>query len=200
MRTLAVTGGIGSGKSYVVQIFAALGIPVYDADSRTKDLYDSDEALLSSLKALMGDRLVRDGVLDRRYMADRIFSDMDMLDKVEALVFPAVVRDFYKWRLLQPSRAPFVILESAVYLEKPSLAGMADTVLTVTCPIEMRIARVMDRSGLTREEVQARINNQWPDSMRVRHSDFVIVSDFRHTLLPQVCNVYEKMKKTGNYK
>ena len=75
MMTLAVTGGIGSGKSYVVRMFSALGIPVYDADSRTKSLYDSDSALIERLRLILGDGLVRDGHLDRRYMAGKIFSD-----------------------------------------------------------------------------------------------------------------------------
>ena len=88
MRTLAVTGGIGSGKSYVVRMFAALGIPVYDADSRTKRLYDEDRGLLAALQELLGPDLVKDGRLDRQYMAGRIFSDRCLLEKVEALVFP----------------------------------------------------------------------------------------------------------------
>ena len=75
MRALAVTGGIGSGKSFVVQMFAAMGVPVYDADSRTKGLYASDPELLSRLQDILGDELLQDGVLDRRYMASRIFSD-----------------------------------------------------------------------------------------------------------------------------
>ena len=94
MRTLAVTGGIGSGKSYVVRMFAALGIPVYDADSRTKRLYDEDRGLLGALQAILGPGLVKDGRLDRQYMAGRIFSDRCLLEKVEALVFPEVVADF----------------------------------------------------------------------------------------------------------
>ena len=99
MKTLAVTGGIGSGKSYIVRMFAALGVPVYDADSRTKELYVSDQGLLAGLKSVLGDDLVRDGVLDRQYMASRIFSDKSLLKKVEELVFPRVINDFRKWKL-----------------------------------------------------------------------------------------------------
>ena len=94
MRTLAVTGGIGSGKSYVVRMFAALGVPVYDADARTKELYASDPGLLSELKTLIGDAVVRDGVLDRQYMASRIFADKELLSRVEAAVFPRVLHDY----------------------------------------------------------------------------------------------------------
>ena len=183
MRTLAVTGGIGSGKSYVVRMFAALGIPVYDADLRTKRLYDEDRG-----------GLVKDGRLDRQYMAGRIFSDRCLLEKVEALVFPEVIKDFRAWKESSGLEAPFVIMESAVYLEKPVLAGMADKVLTVVCPLDIRIERVMTRSAMSREHVLARMSNQWSDERRTAASDYVIVSDFRHPLLPQVEGVYIDMK------
>ena len=196
MRTLAVTGGIGSGKSYVVRMFAALGIPVYDADSRTKRLYDEDRGLLGALQAILGPGLVKDGRLDRQYMAGRIFSDRCLLEKVEALVFPEVVADFRTWKE-RVADAPFAIMESmesAIYLEKPALAGVADKVLTVLCPEDVRIGRVMARSGMSREQVLARMANQWSDERRTAASDYVIVSDFRNPLLPQVESVYIDMK------
>lgn len=200
MKTLAVTGGIGSGKSYIVRMFAALGVPVYDADSRTKELYASDTELLAGLKSLLGDAIVRDGVLDRQYMASRIFSDKSLLLKVEELVFPRVIRDFRKWKLSKetvmygrPCR--FVILESAIYLEKPSLSGTADRVLTVTCPVEIRVKRVMERSALSREQVMERMANQSSDGFRTSMSDFTIISDFTHPLLPQVWDVFRKMNE-----
>ena len=195
MRTLAVTGGIGSGKSYVVQMFAALGVPVYDADSRTRQLYDTCSRLLASLKALLGPELVRDGRLDRQYMASRIFSDKELLDRVEATVFPEVIADFRAWAGKAGTDAPFVIMESAIYLEKPSLSGMADKVLTVVCPMETRVERVMARSAMSRQQVLERMANQWSDEQRTALSDYVIVSDFRHPLLPQVNSVYVKMKE-----
>ena len=201
MRTLAVTGGIGSGKSYVVRMFAALGVPVYDADSRTKGLYGSDPELLASLQSILGQDLVRDGVLDRQYMASRIFSDRDILSRVEAVVFPRVLRDFRAWKNAREMEVAagsggnvgFVIMESALYLEKQALAGSADKVLTVVCPVETRVERVMVRSGMTRAQVQERMSNQWSDARRISLSDFTVVSDFCHPLLPQVYDIYLKM-------
>lgn len=197
MKVLAVTGGIGSGKSYVVQMFAALGVPVYDADSMTKRLYAEDAVLLGCLKDLLGERLLRDGTLDRQYMAERIFSDRSLLSDVESIVFPRVLSDFAHWAEENGTKngVPFVIMESAVFLEKPMLRNTADKVLTVTCPQEVRVQRVMTRSNLTREQVLARMANQWPDNRRTELSDYVIVSDFKHPLLPQVYDVYDRMKK-----
>lgn len=200
MKTLAVTGGIGSGKSYIVRMFAALGVPVYDADSRTKELYVSDQGLLAGLKSVLGDDLVRDGVLDRQYMASLIFSDKSLLKKVEELVFPRVINDFRKWKLSMEATphegiGRFVIMESAIYLEKPSLSGTADRVLTVTCPVDVRVRRVMERSAMSREQVLERIANQCSDGFRISMSDFTIVSDFTHPLLPQVWNVFKQMNE-----
>ena len=200
MRTLAVTGGIGSGKSYVVRMMAAMGVPVYDADSRTKGLYASDTGLLARLQDILGDGLLRNGVIDRGYMASRIFSDRRLLADVEAVVFPRVIADFQRWKADQeqvlegvPDAARFVIMESAVYLEKPALGGIADKVLTVTCPLEVRVGRVMQRSAMTRGQVLERMANQWSDERRTAVSDFIIISDFSHPLLPQVREVYLKM-------
>lgn len=200
MRTLAVTGGIGSGKSYVVRMLAAMGVPVYDADSRTKGLYASDTGLLARLQDILGDGLLRNGVIDRGYMASRIFSDRRLLEEVEKAVFPRVIADFRRWKADQeqalegvPDAVRFVIMESAVYLEKPALEGIADKVLTVTCPQEVRVGRVMQRSAMTRGQVLERMANQWSDERRTAVSDFTIVSDFCHPLLPQVREVYLKM-------
>ncbi len=190
-KVLAITGGIGSGKSYIVKMFAALGVPVYDADDRTKALYASSAELLAALKKILGDELVKDGMLDRQYMADRVFSDKSLLEKVEEVVFPMVLADFNDWKSHQDSR--FVIMESAIILEKPFFARGYDKVLTVSSPLEIRIPRVVLRSGLKKEEVLQRMANQWDDAKREQNADYVIVSDGEHALLPQVLDIYDKM-------
>ncbi len=194
MKVLAITGGIGSGKSYIVRIFSAMGIPVYNADDRTKALYDASPALMEALKGLLGDGLVKDGRLDKAYMASRVFSDRELLEKVESIVFPAVAEDFNNWkRQYEGGRHPFVVIESAIILEKGFFKSVYDRVLTVSSPIPLRVTRVMARSAMSREEVAQRIANQWDDALREALSDYVIISDEKHALLPQVLNVYEKM-------
>lgn len=171
-HVLAVTGGIGAGKSYVCDIFSALhGIPVYDSDSRTKALYDTDAGLLEQIRVIAGDSVISsDGRLSKKRLASMIFSDPHMLSRVEAAVFPAVMKDFDGWKRSvreDASRSgrpapPFVIIESAIFLSKPVLAPMADKVLYVDAPLELRIERVMRRDGVGRDEVLARISNQPP--------------------------------------
>lgn len=161
MKVLVVTGGIGAGKSYVCSVFSSLGVPVYDSDSRTKALYDSDPVLLSMIAQEAGADVVRDGVLDRGLFARRIFSDTSLLRRIEAVVYPRVMEDFRVWKEgFSEEETPFVIMESAVFLMKPMLYPVADRVLYVDAPAGLRISRVMARDGVCREQVEARISNQ----------------------------------------
>lgn len=195
MKALAVTGGIGSGKSYIIKMFSALGIPVYDADSRTKELYIKNPVLLSSLKRILGDDIVSDCRIDRRLMASRLFGNFPKMKEVENVVFPAVLEDIRKWKASQEgSGAPFVIIESAIFLEKPIFRNTADKVLAVSAPAELRIRRVMQRDGATEDAVSDRMKHQWSDEERESLSDFVVISDGERPLLPQVAEIYDKMK------
>ena len=98
MKVLGCTGGIGSGKSYVANIFSRMGIPVYDSDCRAKSLYDTDTLLRDQIVSLLGASVIKDGVIQRPVMASLIFKDKDLLWEVEKLVHPAVVRDFCRWK------------------------------------------------------------------------------------------------------
>lgn len=201
VRTLAVTGGIGSGKSYVSRIFAKLGYPVYFSDDRAKMLYDTDPTLLSQMVSLLGDDILADGRLDRKTVASKIFGDANLLKQVESFVHPAVLRDFRHWkeaecrRLAKMGTLPrFVIFESAIILESPVVRGCADKILNVEAPYGLRIERVMRRDNVTREMVEARIARQWSDGQRNALADFIIFADSRRALLPQMAYVIEKMK------
>lgn len=203
VRTLGCTGGIGSGKSYVSRIFESLGYPAYYSDDRAKMLYDTDPLLLSQMTELLGRDILDDiGRLDRKVMASRIFGNVELLRKVEALVHPAVLRDFSKWkkeicsRLSGEGKMPgFVIFESAILLEKELVKGSADKVLSVVAPYELRIERVMKRDGVSREQVEERMARQWSDGQRAALSDFIIFADSKRALLPQIAEVIEKMKE-----
>ena len=172
ITTLAVTGGIGSGKSAVCSFFGEKGIPVYDSDSRTKVLYDSSLTLAASLKAAFGENIYREGKLDRAALAEMVFSDVEKLSKLESMVHPAVKEDFENWKASHEGRnIPFVIMESAIILDRPLFRDTADMVLVV----EARIGRTERRDGTDREKVMARISAQKaPDSAK---ADFILTND-----------------------
>ncbi len=197
MKVLAVTGGIGSGKSFITQIFAAMGVPVYDADSRTKLLYDTDAELKSALVDLFSDEiLAQDGRIDRKRLASIVFNDAAALTRLEQRVFPAVLRDIDRWVdecSRRDSSSGFVVVESAIITEKEIFEGVADRILTVTSPLEIRISRVLSRDKTDRESVMARINSQCSDESRVKKSHFVIISDCERAVLPQVVTIFNEM-------
>ena len=197
MKVSAVTGGIGSGKSFITQIFAAMGVPVYDADSRTKLLYDTDADLKSALVDLFSDEiLAQDGRIHRKRLASIVFNDAAALTRLEQRVFPAVLRDIDRWVdecSRRDSSSGFVVVESAIITEKEIFEGVADRILTVTSPLEIRISRVLSRDKTDRESVMARINSQCSDESRVKKSHFVIISDCERAVLPQVVTIFNEM-------
>ena len=159
MRTVIVTGGIGSGKSAVCALLRKRGIPVYDSDSRVKELYKSRRGLVSRLEKALGCPLRQDdGTLDKARLSALIFSDEGARETLESIVYPILLKDFQRWRSRQ--KAPFVVLESAIILSKPIFDGLADAVVLVDAPRELRIRRVMERDGVSREQVQRRLEAQ----------------------------------------
>lgn len=158
--TVIVTGLIGSGKSAVCALLRERGIPVYDSDARTKRLYSRSIGLVENLEKALG-RPLRDieGKLDRRALAQAIFSSDDARAVVERIVYPLVLKDFKRWRARQKG-APFVVLESAVILEKPLFDGLAQAAVLVTAPEDVRLQRVMRRDHAPEDAVRARMAAQ----------------------------------------
>ena len=193
-KVLLVTGGIGSGKSFVVRTLEALGVPSYDCDSRAKELYDSDPLLLRQVGQIVPGCISPCGRLDRRILAAAIFGDRQKLEAVEAAVHPALIRDFEKWRSAQS--APVVAIESAIMLEKPVFDKLYDFSLSVTCPAEIRLLRVMERDSCDREQALERMANQWSDERRSAASDRTIANDGTSQILPTLIETIETIKKS----
>lgn len=159
MKTVIVTGGIGSGKSAVCALLKKRGVPVYDCDAKAKELYGRRPSLVSRLEKALGASLRGgDGKLDKARLAALIFSDPRARETVEGMVYPILLQDIRRWQKRQS--AAWGALESAVILSKPVFDGVADGVVLVEAPQELRIARVMQRDGLGREAVVGRIRSQ----------------------------------------
>lgn len=159
MKTVIVTGGIGSGKSAVCALLKKRGVPVYDCDAKAKELYGRRPSLVSRLEKALGAPLRGgDGKLDKARLAALIFSDPRARETVEGMVYPILLQDIRRWQKRQT--AAWGALESAVILSKPVFDGVADGVVLVEAPQELRIARVMQRDGLGREAVIGRIRSQ----------------------------------------
>ena len=188
MKTVILTGGMGSGKSAVCACLKARGVPVYDSDARTKSLYDRNPALVDRMEAVLSTNLRRpEGGLDRRKLAALIFSEPARREQVEAVVYPAVLADFRRWKRWQRPRGwtygpvPFVVLESAVILSKPVFDGLGDKVVLVDAEESVRVARAVARDGSDPETALLRIREQSFDRSRV---DAVLLNDGSLEALP----------------
>jgi dephospho-CoA kinase len=189
---VGVTGGIGSGKSTICRIFETINIPVYYADVRARELIEGDDRLIEGYQFLFGPDAYINGRLNKNFVAEKIFTNKALLQKVNSLVHPVVYEDFEKWMHRQDS--PYVIKEAAVLLE----AGghkMLDKVVLVSAPEELRISRVAARDKVKREQVMERIHNQWSDERRRPFCDYEIVADDQHLLVPQVLNIHKELLK-----
>ena len=158
-KVLLVTGGIGAGKSAVSRMLIERGVPVYLSDDMAKSLYDRDASLRDSLRRLFGERVFRDGDVDRRALAELIFADEERRRALEALVHPAVFRDFEAWKAERPDCA-LVAFESAILLDRGLPEGFADYVIYVDAPEELRLRRAMERDGSAAESVRRRMQSQ----------------------------------------
>lgn len=183
VKKIGITGGIGSGKSVVSDLLRLQGVPVYNADTASKSLLVTDEKLISSLKVLLGEDIYQGGVLDKKRMASLIFSDKELLEKVNALIHPAVIADFERWANRQ--KASLLACESALIFES-KMNSLFDAVVMVYAPESVRLRRAMLRDMATEEQVKARIQNQLSDEVKKSISDYVIVNDDKQALLPQL--------------
>ena len=190
---IAITGNIGSGKSYVSSLFKELDIPVFDSDREAKRLYDRPE-----IKRLMvnrfGPEIYReDGTLDRGMMASKVFGDTCALGYVESILYPALNAYFAEWADQQES--PYVLYESALIFEK-HLETMFDAVIVVAASEEVRIRRVMMRDHCTEDQVRARMALQLPQSEKVTKADYVIVheaDDEDEVLMEQIQRIHSEL-------
>ncbi|MBB6680880.1 dephospho-CoA kinase [Aequorivita sp. 609] len=171
MKVVGLTGGIGSGKTTVIKMFAALGVPVYIADIEAKKLTNSSPVIREKLIKLLGKEAYQNDKLNRKFVAEKIFNDKNLLEGVNAIIHPEVGLHFEKWQEQQTS--DYVIKEAAILFENGSYKN-CDVVILVTAPEEVRIARVMKRDGVTKSQVKERIKNQWPDSKKKELADIII--------------------------
>jgi dephospho-CoA kinase len=185
---IGLTGGIGSGKSMVAGIFKVLGIPVFDADAAAKHIMETDPGLRQSIINAFGEGAYQGNQLDRKYLASIVFKDQYQLNRLNALVHPAAIAAGKNWAAAQST--PYTIKEAALFFEAGSTEGM-DYIIGVYAPKHLRIKRVMDRDGVTREEVLARMQRQIQEEIKMRLCDFVIMNDEQQLLIPQVLKLHE---------
>ena len=187
-KIIGLTGGIGSGKTTVANLFESLGIPVFNADDAAKQLMQNSSIIKNQLIQQFGDKVYEQGQLNRSYLASIVFADPEKLAILNAIVHPVTIQAALDWAQQQTS--PYVIKEAALIFESNASEGL-DFVIGVTAPLALRIERVMKRDQCTQAEVEKRMQHQISDAIKMKLCDKVIVNDDIQLITPQVMAIHE---------
>lgn len=194
MISIAITGGIGSGKTFVSNLLKERGIPIYNSDDEAKRLMVSDEGIRRDLMALLGEDVYQGDVLNKPLLASYLFADAGNAARINAIVHPRVRADFSRW-LSEHQDVEVAGLECAILYE----AGFEDTVdkvVMVYAPESLRIERAMKRDNATERQIRARIAAQMDDEEKYRRSDYVIYTDGRLSVEEQLSDLIKHLKTT----
>ena len=192
MLKIGITGSIGAGKSTVAGIFKVLGVPVFDADATAKSILNSDPQLCEQVIAAFGSETYKNGLLDRKYLATLVFNNPDQLAKLNALVHPATINAANAWaKHCEEQGAPYIVKEAALLFEAGTNVGL-DFIIGVTAPEDLRLARVMARDNITRDEVLKRMQHQLDDTKKMERCNIVLDNNEKVLLIPQVLALHQQ--------
>ena len=190
---IGITGGIGSGKTTVARIFETLGIPVYYADTRAKEIMNENEELRQKIVHHFGEAAYENNQLNRHHIAMQVFNDDKKLSLLNSLVHPVTIADAEKW--MKQQTTPYALKEAALIFEAGSQLQL-DYVIGVSSPLELRIERVKQREHISREKVLERISKQMDEEEKMKRCDFVINNDEQQMLIPQVLTLHETLLRS----
>lgn len=190
MKTVVLTGGIGSGKTTVAKMFETMGVPIYIADDEAKKLMVNSKVIKRKLIDLFGENAYTEKSLNRSFLAESIFNDKALLEQMNAIVHPEVKIHFEDWKMKQ--EAPYVIKEAAIIFENGSYKNY-DYIITVYAPKAIKIERVLLRDTTTREKIEAIMKNQWPDAEKIKLSNYAIENTNLEKTRKQVLLIHSKL-------
>jgi len=190
-KIIGLTGGIGSGKSTIAGYFAALNIPIYIADDEAKKILFLPHVVKEVVTAF-GSDILTDNIPDKAKIAALVFNNPGQLAKLNRIIHPKVAEHFKDWVLKNTGKL-FVIKESAILFESGSYKD-CDFIILVTAPVDVRIQRVMDRDGVTRDKVLQRMENQWDDQKKIPLSNFVINNTYLESAKKQVFEINNSLQ------
>lgn len=189
MLKIGVTGGIGSGKSYICNVFKHIGIPVYNSDVHSNILVENDKRIIKKMKELFGNEIYNSfGHLNKSKISDIIFNNETDRKKVNSIIHPVVLENFIEWTEYYEN-TPFIIFESALLFESNFSKSM-DKIICITAPIEERIERIIKRDKISVENIKKIINAQITDEIRISKSNYIINSSNSEMKLPKIIEIY----------
>ncbi len=187
-KIIALTGGIGSGKSTVAEIFKVLSVKVFDSDFSAKQVYFK-ETIKSKVIELLGiEAYLNENTINKKYISSKIFSETHLLQQLNNIIHPEVKAEFSNW-VSEHKTENYLIKESALVFET-DIHKNVNAIITVVSPLQTRILRVSKRDGLSEDDVRLKINNQMSDEEKIKRSDFVIYNDDEHSLINQCLELH----------
>lgn len=190
MLKVGITGGIGSGKSTVSKVFEVLGVPVYYADDAAKRLMIENDSIREQLILHFGEVTYKNNLLNRSHLSAQVFNNREKLDLLNSIVHPATLKDSADW--MKNQSAPYSIKEAALLFESGA-SKYLDFIIGVSAPVELRIERVMERDGITREAIEQRINKQMDEAGKMDNCNEIILNDNMNPVIPQVLKLHERL-------
>jgi dephospho-CoA kinase len=191
MIKAGITGGIGSGKTIICRAFETFGVPVYNADLAARLLTDSHPEIRKCLTEAFGEDIYIGNALNRPRFASLVFRDRQLLETANRIIHPWVKEDFNRWATTHED-CNYIIEEAAILFESGSHA-LVDKCITVISPAELRIKRLMNRSGMTLDRIEDVMDNQWSDEKKIAASDFIIINDEKQPVLPQILSIHQRL-------
>ncbi|MFK5983551.1 MAG: dephospho-CoA kinase [Flavobacteriaceae bacterium] len=187
MKIVGLTGGIGSGKTTVANMFKKLGVPIYIADIEARKLTNTSKVIRKKMIALLGEEAYDKVGINKKYVANLIFNNKELLMSVNAIIHHKVAQHFEKW--LNKQQGVYCIKEAAILFENGSYKN-CDHIILVTAPEEIKIERVINRDKTTREEVLNRIHNQWTDEEKKIYSNTILQNTDLQTTQKKVNEIH----------
>ena len=192
---IGITGGIGTGKSTVSKILIALGYPVYFSDDRAKWLMENNQQLVAELTRLIGDETYIAGKLNRSFIAEKLFSNSQLKEKINELVHPVVRNDFNDWA---DSQQALLLFQESALLVETGTYQLFDALIVVTAPLEQRIKRIQKRDGISINEINMRLTNQLAEREKIAIADYVISNDDHQPIVFQTQKIVGELLKQIN--
>lgn len=193
--TIGLTGGIGSGKTTVAKLFEVMGCAIYNSDDRAKELYFVPSVKQNVIQLLGAEAYISETEINRPYISEKVFADTLLLHQLNNIIHPAVKTDFESF-LKQFDAQKIIIKETALLFETDIYKTLSKNIL-VTAPADVKIARVMKRNSVSKEDVEKRMHAQWTDEQKTPLADFIINNDGSKALIPQVLQVVEKLRSNA---
>ena len=195
MIKVGITGGIGSGKTLICQIFEKLGAPVFYADYEAKKILNHDKSVVDEVSSIFGNDIYDEAGINKARLANVIFNNQEALDTINNIVHPVVKSYFQNW--LSTLNAPYAVEEAAILVETGAYKDLDYTFL-VYAPKELRISRAMSRDGKSRQEIEERMKNQMPDEEKFQKVNGVIYNDNSRMVIPQILELHEQLTNQKN--